>query len=180
VNDGNKNPDRLCRGTLCKRGRLFTEIAVFVLLMVLVYIYQTRNLISSDGVPAPTLSGQLLDGDNFDIADLNSVHTLVYFFAPWCAYCSASMDNINRLRRWEDMESLSIVLVAIDWQSSDEISGYADRHGLNVPIVLAERDDAKRWRVYAFPTYYVLDKDRRIVSSDMGYSTMAGLYLRTR
>lgn len=159
--------------------RWVIEAAIFIVALTLIYAYQTRHLISDDGYATPQLTGNLINGGTFDLRELTGDRTLVYFFAPWCAYCSASMDNLNRLRRWKDVDELNVVLVAIDWESSAQILAYAEKHNLQVPVMLAEFSDAEAWHVQAFPTYYVLDGQHRIIASDLGYSTMLGLWLRT-
>jgi hypothetical protein len=69
--------------------------------------------------------------------------------------------------------------VALDWQSVGELQAYAARHELNVPVLLGNADVARDWHVYAFPTYYVLDSEQRVVRRDIGYSTQLGLWWRS-
>ncbi len=78
---------------------------------------------------------------------------LIYFFAPWCPYCSASADNINRLRRLRSEERLAIIIVALDWQERDQILEYAYEHELNVPVIMGNSEIARDWKVQGFPTY---------------------------
>ena len=97
----------------------------------------------------------------------------------WCKFCAASSDNLTRLGRWRDDESLVILTVALDWQDRDEVRNYVDRHEIELPVVLGDRRIAQVWRVNAFPTYYVLDSEKRIRRRDLGYSTQFGLWWRT-
>ena len=136
-------------------------------------------MLDTDRQAAPQLQAETLDGVPFDIAETGQRATLVYFFAPWCHICAASSDNIRRLRRIRNEESLSIVMVALDWASVDDIHAYAERHELNVPVVIGDADMARDWHVFGFPTYYVLDDQQRVVSRDFGYSTQLGLWWRS-
>ncbi|MGB5511617.1 MAG: hypothetical protein WBM87_07910 [Woeseiaceae bacterium] len=68
------------------------------------------------------------------------------------------------------------VFVAV---STFQARNYVDRHEINLPVMLGDTQIAQDWRVYAFPTYYVLDSDRRIRRRDLGYSTQFGLWWRT-
>lgn len=111
--------------------------------------------------------------------DLKGTPVLIYFFAPWCPYCSASADNIVRLRRWRSEEELAIVVVALDWQERDQILEYANKHELNTPVVMGSPAIAADWKVHGFPTYYVLDGEHQVVRRDVGYSTQLGLIWRS-
>jgi thiol-disulfide isomerase/thioredoxin len=143
------------------------EAGLFIAVFFAVSAWQSRNLLGTDRVPAPSLSAVTLDGDRYDLATSSGKPVLVYFFAPWCAFCSASADNVD------------IIAVALDWQSRDEVREYASEHKLNVPVLLADAAAAKAWHVYAFPTYYVLDSEHRVVARDIGYSTQLGLWWRS-
>lgn len=140
--------------------------------------FQSRNMLSADGDPAPALRGVTLTGESYDLATVGQKPALVYFFAPWCRICAASAGNLNRLRRWRDADDIEIVAVALDWQTLAEVRAYVERHELNVTVVLGEPDVGRQWQIQAYPSYYVLDSDRRIVRRDIGYSTQLGLWLR--
>jgi len=70
-------------------------------------------------------------------------------------------------------------VVALDWQNADEVREYANRHDLAVPVLLGTRETARDWGISAFPTYYIVDSEQRVTHGDYGYSTLAGLWLRT-
>ena len=155
------------------------EIILFVAVFYAVSAWQARNLLDTDKQAAPELQARTLDGGSFDLSLSPQRPTLIYFFAPWCHVCAASSDNINRLRRLRDEESLSILVVALDWENIDGIREYAQRHELNVPVLVGDAKIATDWQVFGFPTYYVLDDQHRVVSRDFGYSTQLGLWWRS-
>ena len=78
-----------------------------------------------------------------------------------------------------DEEHLSIIMVGLDWQNVDEVRDYASKHDLNVPVLVGDAKIAADWRIFGFPTYYVLDDQHRVVSRDFGYSTQLGLWWRS-
>jgi thiol-disulfide isomerase/thioredoxin len=164
---------------LKQRAGLLLNALFFVAVLVAVSTFQTRNMLSTSSMETPALSGPLLRGGSYDIAAAGNRPVLVYFFAPWCKFCAVSSDNLTRLRRLRDDDSLEILTVALDWQDRDEVRNYVARHELDLPVVLGGTQIAQDWRVYAFPTYYVLDSERRIRRRDLGYSTQFGLWWRT-
>jgi thiol-disulfide isomerase/thioredoxin len=167
------------RQFLKQRKGLLLNAIFFVAVFLGVSTFQSRNMLSTSDTTAPALSGPLLRGGSYDIADAGKRPVLVYFFAPWCKFCAVSSDNLTRLRRLRNDDSLEILAVALDWQDRDEVRNYVDRHELDLPVVLGDSGIAQDWRVYAFPTYYVLDSDRQIRRRDLGYSTQFGLWWRT-
>ncbi len=167
------------RRFLKQRTGLFLNVLFFVAVFLAVSTFQARNMLSTSGAMAPALNGPLLRGGSYDIATAGDRPMLVYFFAPWCKFCAVSSDNLTRLRRLRDEDSLEILTVVLDWQDLGEVRDYVVRHGIDLPVVLGDSQVAQDWNVYAFPTYYVLDSDRRIRRRDLGYSTQFGLWWRT-
>ena len=164
-----------------RRWRRARSILVNVALVAGVFLagtaFTTRTMLSGDS--APGLAGPTLVGGLYSLDDAASRPVLVYFFAPWCRICGATADNLVRLRRWRDPAELEIVAVALDWANAEDVRAYAERHALNVPVVLADPDTAREWQVSGFPSYYVLDGDHRIARRDFGYSSQFGLWWRT-
>lgn len=169
----------LSKPFLRKLTGLLLNVLLFVAVLVAVTAFQSRNMLSTAGTPAPTLSGPMLGGGRYDIAAVDNRPTIVYFFAPWCRICAASSDNLTRLRRWRDEESLEILAVALDWQTLDEVRDYVERYEIDLPVVLGDRQTAADWRIHAYPTYYVLDSEKRVRRRDLGYTTQLGLFWRS-
>ena len=167
------------RQFLKHRKGLLQNALFFLAAFIAISAFQTRNMLDTSGEPAPALSGPLLSGGSYDIAATGDRPVLVYFFAPWCTFCAVSSDNLVRLRRLRDDDSLEILTVVLDWQGLEEVRAYVDRHELDLPVLLGDSQIARDWSVYAFPTYYVLDSERRIRRRDLGYSTQFGLWWRT-
>jgi peroxiredoxin len=140
--------------------------------------FQSRNMLAADGQVAPELQGTTLTGEPYNLADAKARPALVYFFAPWCKICAASSGNLNRLRRWRDTEEIEIVAVALDWADAEDVRDYVERHDLNVTVVLGDANVSRQWQIQAFPSYYVLDREHRVVRRDIGYSSQLGLWLR--
>lgn len=159
--------------------RITLEVAVFAALFFAVTAWQTRDLLATDKQAAPALVANSLQGKIVDLADRQGRPALVYFFAPWCPYCSASADNLVRLRNLRDADELEILVVALDWESREQIQQYATEHELNVQVLLGDPAIWADWKVRGFPTYYVLDSEHRVVWRDFGYSTQFGLWWRT-
>ncbi len=155
------------------------EVIIIGGLLAGIYAYQSRNLLPTDLQQAPALSGPTLAGGHYDIVDHPAARTLVYFFAPWCSICAASSGNIDNLRSLRSEYDLNILLVALEWQTQAEVQEYVNQHEIKVPVLLGDRKITTEWNIYAFPTYYILDNEQRVIRRDLGYSTLIGLWWRT-
>jgi len=169
----------MLRATRHKYSSVVFQAVLFMAAFMAISAYQARNLLAADHEMAPPLRAATLRGDDFDLSEFRGTPVLIYFFAPWCAVCSASADNIVRLRRLRSEERLAIIVVALDWQQRDQILEYANKHDLNVPVVMGTGEIARDWKVHGFPTYYVLDSEHRVIRRDFGYSTQLGLLWRS-
>ena len=109
------------RNILRKHSSLLLNVVIFSAVLVAVSTIQTRNMLPSSGSAPPALSGPLLRGGRYDLANAGDRPALIYFFAPWCNFCAASSDNLTRLRRIRADDSLNIVTVALDWQHSHPV-----------------------------------------------------------
>ena len=163
---------------LAKLRSILLNAGIVIIVFSVASAFQSRNMLDADGEAAPPLRGVTLDGEVYGLAGVSGRPALIYFFAPWCKICAASADNLVRLRRWRDEEDLEIVAVALDWQTSEEVREYVERHALNVKVVLGSREVTRDWQIQAYPSYYVLDERHRVLRRDIGYSTQLGLWLR--
>ena len=166
-------------GQLLKKYRsALLQAGLIAVVFFVVLAFQSRNMLATNGQAAPALVGTTLAGQPYDLGDAEARPALVYFFAPWCRVCALSSGNLNRLRRWRDTEDIEIVAVALDWDSAEDVRDYVERHDLNVKVVLGDVNVARAWQIQAFPSYYVLDDEHRVVRRDVGYSSQLGLWLR--
>ena len=57
----------------------FPNVVFFIAIFVLVSMFQTRNMLSNDGVAAPELKGTLLRGGTYNSAVAGDRPVLIYF-----------------------------------------------------------------------------------------------------
>jgi peroxiredoxin len=158
------------------RGLVALEILLVAVIVYSIHWWRTRDLLPDSGItPVPGFELQDLQGNRWSEASLSGV-TVLYFFAPWCGVCNSSAHQLRWFHRWSG--DVRLVLVALDWASIDEVREYADRHGLEVPVLVGDPGTARRFRIAGYPTYYVIS-DGHIVQRDYGFSTAVGLWWRS-
>ncbi|MEJ2383628.1 MAG: redoxin domain-containing protein [Xanthomonadales bacterium] len=152
---------------------LLIDAALIVAVMLAVHAWQTRELPVDE--PAPQTVLALLDGSGLATATRSGEPGIVYFFAPWCFYCKASIGNLDDIAAGDAAWGTA---VALDYGSPDEVRAFVEETGIRLPVLLGTPQTAAAWSVRAFPTYYVIDAEGRISSRSVGYSTWLGMRAR--
>lgn len=160
--------------------RIGLEVLVVMLVFAGLTAWRARDLLPADQrSTAPAFALADLQGTGWTTQSLQGKPAVIYFFAPWCGVCAASSPQL----RWFDRlagDSVQLVLIGLDWQRLEELDEYAARHELQVPVLAGNPSVAADYRVRGYPTYYVIDSEGRIAARDIGFTTVAGLWLRTR
>ena len=116
------------------------------------------------GTLAKNISGKTIFNEEFDLYAIDKDFTIVYFWSYTCEHCR---DNIKYLKRFLD-ENNNFSLVAVSVKGDlkkiknlvkrEKIVGYFYHDGLgwDTPSVYD-------YAVTATPTFYILDKDKKIV-----------------
>lgn len=156
---------------------IFIQIIVFTLIFnILSFIKESPMLArgekpSSEQIILPSLMNE--EQPLFEPGKTQ----IIYFFAPWCQVCHASISNLQSI--YEEKPEISIRAVALDYSTVNEIKHFAAQHELSFPILLGDSELKKMFKVQGYPSYYVLNEDGEVKSKSLGYSTEAGLNLRS-
>ena len=106
------------------------------------------------GDKAPDFSLETPGGSTVSLADLKGKPAIINFWASWCPFCVDEMPLLERVARENGMQ-----LVFINLQESRESAlSFADRLGIESPILLDPDSEAKRdYNVFTQPVTYFLD-----------------------
>jgi len=141
--------------------------------------WQTRHLLpAGEATEAPLFSLMDMEGTPHELAATRGRKVLLYFMAPWCGVCHQSIDNLQKIRDSKSSEEIAMYVIAQDYQDPAEVREFLARHSLTIPVLLGTERTLADYRISAFPTYYILDREGRVQSQAVGYSTELGIRLR--
>jgi thiol-disulfide isomerase/thioredoxin len=110
----------------------------------------------------PRLVLKDLSGADFDLQGAGEQVVLVNFWASWCGPCVEEIPSLSRLVARLQHRSFKVVAVNIG-ESADSIRQFLREIPVNFDILLDPHGEAVRdWKVYAYPSNYLLDRNGRI------------------
>ncbi len=138
--------------------------------------FQSRNLVEP-GQRIPEMTLPTTGGEAMTLVDPEAERTLLFLWAPWCGVCTAQAGTVEWARAviGDDVSTRSLVL---DYRDADSARKSAADKGIDVPVLLGDRRIQKTFNVDAFPTFYVLADDGRVLATSRGYTTTLGLWWR--
>ena len=132
----------------------------------------------SKGTPAPDWSLPTLAGDTVRLTDFKGKVVLVDFFYKSCAPCCAALPILLSLH--EKYKDRGVVVVGIDPYDNpvkDEMVTFLAKRGITYTVLFSDHELSKAYRVHAFPTLFILDRDGKIVEIHTGFSKEMGTEL---
>jgi thiol-disulfide isomerase/thioredoxin len=153
------------------------QLIVFGFIFWGITLWRETSMLEDDTpVSAKSLHFSTLNGESFQVTNQGD-KTVLYFFAPWCQVCNMSIDNLEKLH--QEKPELQVIAVALDYESTQSVVDFVQRHQLSFPIVLGTSQHKMAFKISGYPSYYVLNNTFKITGKSLGYSTETGLLLRT-
>jgi len=120
-----------------------------------------------NGMPAPELAGDTVDGQPVRLSAEKGKVVAVVFFADWCSICRGVYKTERELTK--RMADKPFVLIGVDADDTAPVLRDAiRRERLDFPIVLdADKGNIGAWGVTGLPTTYVIDKQGVIRAYDL-------------
>jgi peroxiredoxin len=122
------------------------------------------------GTQAPAFSLKDSEGNTVRLSDFKGKVVLLDFWATWCPPCRASMPAVQRVHeKFKDKDVVVIGLAAQLGRPGDPTKFKKD-NGYTYLGLLNADTIARSYRAQAIPTFYIIDKEGKIVWGAMGLS----------
>ncbi len=161
--------------SLSRLRSILKEILIYGL--VLIVIANVISYLRSPDVEVrPDFTGRLIDGSTTTLAEYAGKPLILHFWATWCPTCRLEAPAIESLSK-----DAQVVTVAVESGDDGEIGAFMNENGYTFPVLNDPDGSIRRhFKVKAFPTTFILDKNGEIVFSEVGYTSNIGLRIRIK
>ncbi len=130
------------------------------------YIERKRPSLAS-GTAAPDFDLTSLSGKQYSIDSLKGKPTLLVITEPGCAGCMLSIPTLNKL--FADYPNFNII--AIDPVGPKKLTeDFARSKEIVYEVLPATKDLAKKYLIYCYPTFIILDKNAIVQDVFFGFA----------
>lgn len=147
--------------------------AVIILVIILaVRAWQHQDVVTGE---PPALAGVSLTGQPIALSDFAGQPLLIHFFAPWCPVCVANHGNITHIA-----EHYPVLMIVVQTEA-DELAQWLADHPEDNPALMMNDPDGKWLAAFgakALPTSVFINSEGKISTTELGYISTIGLWLR--
>lgn len=121
------------------------------------------------GHTAPDFELKDIHGKMVKLSDFRGKAIVLNFWATWCAPCKTEIPWFEDLQDKYGNQGLTVVGVALDESSDEEIANYAKEMKINYPVLLGKEETSDLYGgVDALPTTFYIDRNGKIITSIPG------------
>jgi peroxiredoxin len=130
----------------------------------------------TNGKLAPDINIPDVDGNEIKLAKIRAEYTLVVFWASWCPHCNETLPKIHSIyKNSTNRKKLEVLSISLDTEKKDWVSAIdtANYTWLNACELKGwDSQSATDYNVYATPTMFLLDKDKKIVAKPITFAEL--------
>ena len=110
-----------------------------------------------------------LEGNWQRLSHFRGQVVLLNFWATWCPPCRAEMPSMEALYQTHRDQGFAILAVSSDVQGAAVVQPFLEQYRLSFPVLLDPRGQVTAtYGVRSLPTTYLLDRQGRVVSREIG------------
>ena len=150
--------------------KLTTIALVLVMILTLAVSGAHADPEAMYGKTFPDFSVRTIDGETFTLSESLKTHDLVVinFWATWCGPCCMEFPYLQEA--WEKYaDRVDVIAMSVERTDTEKVlKSFAKKNDLTFPIGRDEKKLLDKMRGDAIPTTLVVDRDRKVVSVEIG------------
>ena len=112
-----------------------------------------------------------IDGVSRDFSEYAGSHTLLNFWATWCAPCRREIPLLKAFHSDKDTHGIQVIGIAVDFP--EEVAVYAEAAEFNYPILVGEQDamavaESSGVDFIGLPFTMIVSRDGELLNAHMG------------
>lgn len=112
-----------------------------------------------------------LDGADRNFEEWRGNHTLLNFWATWCAPCRREIPLLKEFQDQHSANVIQVIGIAVDFP--DEVAAYAEQAEFNYPVLIGQEDamavaETSGIEFIGMPFTMIVSADGQLLSSHMG------------
>jgi peroxiredoxin len=111
-----------------------------------------------------------IEGNSLRLSDHMGKVVLLEFWATWCPPCKMAVPTLSEMHDSYSERDFSLISVSID-DSINSVRDFAEDHNIRYTILFDDSNVNRRYGVTTIPTTFIIDKEGKIVSKHMGFSS---------
>ena len=155
---------------------LFLSLAGFVAYQRIPMYLHNRSAMEK---PPAMLDGRSLEGQQYTLGSLQGKVVVISFWATWCMPCRAEIPMLNSI--YEELHDQGLVILGITAEPASVVQDFLKDRPISYPVVIDQGAAiTNRYKVQAFPTLVVIDREGKIVDRATGLDFFVKWKLRHR
>ncbi len=120
-----------------------------------------------DRASAPAFSGELLDGSDFDSADLSGDVVVINFWGSWCAPCRVETPEFQEV--YDSVATDGVTFLGVNVKDDRQLAeAFLADKGITYPSLFDPRGEValafRNFPANAIPSTIILDRDGRVAA----------------
>ena len=124
------------------------------------------------GTKAPDWTLTNLEGETIQLSDYRGQYVVLDFWYVGCAPCVTAMPDIQRLKEQFDPAQVKVIGIETRIADPEKLKTFLAKQEVDYETVLAAEHEevANAYRIYAYPTFLIIDPEGTIVHFHTGYT----------
>ena len=111
-----------------------------------------------------------LQGARVSSSEFTGKVVVLNFWATWCPPCVHEIPGFIEVQEEYEEDGVVIVGVSLDQAGPAVVEKFAERYGINYPVVMGDRAVVQAYgNIQALPTTFVIDREGNVRFGNPGY-----------